>query len=87
MSRASNTAVCESRKAMHLEPLQRRHGGKGNLVFQMVECSMIQNWILTKDLMNKIIKQAKVLPTLHNNMVMLLKYEALWNSQGEIRVL
>jgi hypothetical protein len=35
---------------------------------------------------DRIIKQAKVLPTLQDNTVMLLKYEALWNPQGEVRV-
>ena len=74
MIRSSNTAVCESRKAMHLTL------SKGGMMTRVTSSSkwltalirINQKFCPKKILVLLMNKQAKVLPTLQENTVMLL---------------
>ena len=72
MSKSSSTEVCESRKAMCLTSSKGSMTARVTSSFIVIECFGINNWFFCpkEKLINK--KQAKVLPTLQNNTVMLL---------------
>ena len=73
MSRSSNTAVCESRKLAHLTLSKGGRMARATPTSIAVDCFRLNLKFIQKILVLNL-QQGKVLPTLQENAVMLLRH-------------